>query len=50
MAVVTTDASVCGAKGNAYRLRRVQDFVVLNHQLLPEKLKQHACVNGSYRE
>lgn len=38
-----TNGNICGEKGSAHGLRRVQDFVVLNYQLLPEKSKEHPC-------
>lgn len=41
MTVGETNVSICGVKGSACGLRRVQDFVLLNYQLLPEKSKEH---------
>lgn len=50
MAAVETDANICGAKGSTQGLRRVQDFVALICQLLPEKSKEPRCVNCSCRK
>lgn len=47
LAVVETDISICGAKRRAHGLRRIQDSVVLNYQLLPDGSREHVCVSCS---
>ena len=47
LAVVEADVSICGAKRRAHGLRRIQDSVVLNYQLLPEGSREHGCVSCS---
>lgn len=50
MTAVEPNVHICGVKGSARRLRRVQDFVVLNYQLLPENPKEQRCVSCSCRK